>query len=415
MLDRDPHVLSWSIQLACEEVAPAPSIQRRMAELLTGAESAVVRRYLASALQRLPVEARWQLLPSLVQHVADDIDPNLPFLYWYAAETLAESNPARSMDLVSQAGPRLLPLMARRVGAIGTPEAINTLVAALSDAATADKQSVYLRGIQEGLKGKRKADLPKGWPAAFAKLKDSPNAEVRSTALAVAVTFGDPVAFDLLRKTLADAKADTSARQAALTALVDARDQQLAPILHRLVGDPALRPAAVRGLAVFDDPKTPEVLLAEYARFTPAEKRDALNTLAARPAYARAMLDAIAQKKLPAADVPAEILRQLRGLNDKALDQQIAAVWGTVRETAADRKQVMAAWQKKLTAPYQGPPDLAHGRAVYAKVCQQCHTLYGVGGKVGPDITGANRSDLGYLLENIFDPSAVIPKEYAAT
>jgi putative heme-binding domain-containing protein len=38
-----------------------------------------------------------------------------------------------------------------------------------------------------------------------------------------------------------------------------------------------------------------------------------------------------------------------------------------------------------------------------------------VGGKVGPDITGANRSDLGYLLENIFDPSAVIPKEYAAT
>jgi putative heme-binding domain-containing protein len=52
---------------------------------------------------------------------------------------------------------------------------------------------------------------------------------------------------------------------------------------------------------------------------------------------------------------------------------------------------------------------------VFARVCQQCHTLYGVGGKVGPDITGANRADLGYLLENIFDPSAVIPKEYAAT
>src|SRR5262249_35837853 len=27
----------------------------------------------------------------------------------------------------------------------------------------------------------------------------------------------------------------------------------------------------------------------------------------------------------------------------------------------------------------------------------------------------SNRSDLGYLLENIFDPSATIPKEYAAT
>src|SRR5205807_1423133 len=33
----------------------------------------------------------------------------------------------------------------------------------------------------------------------------------------------------------------------------------------------------------------------------------------------------------------------------------------------------------------------------------------------GPDITGANRQSLDYLLENIFDPSALIPKEYAAT
>jgi putative heme-binding domain-containing protein len=49
------------------------------------------------------------------------------------------------------------------------------------------------------------------------------------------------------------------------------------------------------------------------------------------------------------------------------------------------------------------------------KTCQQCHTLYGVGGKVGPDITGSNRSNLDYLLENILDPSAVIPNEYKAT
>ncbi|MCP6768768.1 hypothetical protein NL529_28395, partial [Klebsiella pneumoniae] len=42
-------------------------------------------------------------------------------------------------------------------------------------------------------------------------------------------------------------------------------------------------------------------------------------------------------------------------------------------------------------------------------------TLFAVGGKVGPELTGANRGDLNYLIENIIDPSAVIPKEYAAT
>ena len=49
------------------------------------------------------------------------------------------------------------------------------------------------------------------------------------------------------------------------------------------------------------------------------------------------------------------------------------------------------------------------------KACLSCHTLYAVGGKVGPEITGANRGSIDYLLENILDPSAVIPKEYAAT
>ena len=68
-----------------------------------------------------------------------------------------------------------------------------------------------------------------------------------------------------------------------------------------------------------------------------------------------------------------------------------------------------------LTTKPMATPDLAQGRAIFNKSCAQCHTLFGVGGKVGPDITGANRASLDYLLENILDPSAVIPKEYAAT
>ena len=49
---------------------------------------------------------------------------------------------------------------------------------------------------------------------------------------------------------------------------------------------------------------------------------------------------------------------------------------------------------------------------LFAKTCMQCHTLYGEGGKVGPDITGANRQDVDYLMVNIVDPSAVIAKDY---
>jgi putative heme-binding domain-containing protein len=75
----------------------------------------------------------------------------------------------------------------------------------------------------------------------------------------------------------------------------------------------------------------------------------------------------------------------------------------------------MAQYRKMLTTATPAKPDLALGRAIYVKSCAQCHTLFGVGGKVGPELTGSNRANLDYLLENILDPSAVIPKEYAMT
>jgi putative heme-binding domain-containing protein len=49
---------------------------------------------------------------------------------------------------------------------------------------------------------------------------------------------------------------------------------------------------------------------------------------------------------------------------------------------------------------------------MFAKTCQQCHTMFGTGGKVGPELTGSNRANLDYLLSNILDPSAVMAKEY---
>jgi putative heme-binding domain-containing protein len=38
--------------------------------------------------------------------------------------------------------------------------------------------------------------------------------------------------------------------------------------------------------------------------------------------------------------------------------------------------------------------------------------LFEVGGKVGPDLTGSNRADLDYILQNILDPNAEIPNDY---
>jgi putative membrane-bound dehydrogenase-like protein len=414
--DPSPHVRAWVIQLALDGWTKMPdAFLRKFAELAQSDPSPVVRLYLASAAQRMPLAQRWDLVERLAAHGEDSGDHNLPLMVWYAAEPLAGEDPGRALALAAKAKLPLLAFTVRRIAAAGTPESIALLVEHLGRTDESASQRTVLAGLAEALKGRRQVAMPAAWPATFAKLRAGRDADVKTLALALAVTFGDPQAFAELRGVLASADAAPARRQAALASFLGAKDPKLAPVLHKLVADQALRGSALRGLAAYDDPQTPGVILAAYPSLTTAEKRDALNTLAARPAYAAALLDAVAAKTVAATDISADVVRQLRNLRDAELNRRIGEVWGVVRDTPADRARLIAQYRRLLTSAPPVAPDAALGRAMFVKTCAQCHTLFGTGGKVGPDISGANRGDLNYLLENILDPSAVIPKEYAAT
>jgi putative membrane-bound dehydrogenase-like protein len=419
-LNDSAYVRAWALQLALEDGELSDTVVQTMAHLAKDDPSPIVRLYLAAGLQRpamlkRPALERSPILSALLSHPEDFADHNLPLMYWYALEPLGETDPERMLARASYAAkPTLLPWAARRVASAGTPEALAVVVRALDRMDDTERHRAILSGMQEALKGRRQVSMPKGWPEVFARLSSSKDAEVRRLAQSLSATFGDTAALASLRRVLADTSADLVARQNALATLAGSGDRELPPVLHKLVAASTLRGPALRALANYDDARTPGVILAILATLSGEEKRDALNTLASRAAYGKALMDGIAAKKIAANDVPAEIIRQLRNLNDASLDKRIAEVWGIVRTTPADRAKLIADWQKKLAAPAP-PPDLALGRAIFAKTCQQCHTLYGIGGKVGPDITGSNRTDVHYLLENILDPSAVIPNEYKAT
>ena len=49
---------------------------------------------------------------------------------------------------------------------------------------------------------------------------------------------------------------------------------------------------------------------------------------------------------------------------------------------------------------------------VFTSLCGACHKLYGEGGALGPDLTGGDRHKISYLLENIIDPSSIVPADY---
>ncbi len=419
--DPDPYVRGWSIQLALENSnslgGEKKSYFQALAKSAHNDSSPVVRLYLASACQRLPLAERWGIAEGLLGHAEDADDHNLPLMYWYAVEPLAGVDPPRALALALNGKiPQIVPFMVKRLAATGEKDIIALLVGGLDKASDDAGRTIFLTAIRDALKVRRQVTMPVGWPKVFERLKASTDHKVREQSASLAALFGNPQpALDLLT----DTKSDAETRALILTALTDAKYPTLAKPMQGFLGPKfegtKLRGIALRGLAAYDDPNTPQAILAQYSGFSSAEKRDARNTLASRVNFARALLDGVGAKKVPVGDVSADIVRQIRNLKNADLDKRLAEVWGVVRDTPADRAKLMASYKKMLTAASIRGPDSSLGRAVFAKTCAQCHTMFGVGGKVGPELTGSNRANLDYLLNQIIDPSATIPKEYAAT
>jgi putative membrane-bound dehydrogenase-like protein len=409
-----PHVRAWTIQLLTDDPRQKMSarVLERLAELARSDESPVVRLYLSSALARLPLEARWDLLSGLLAHSEDAADHNLPLMYWYAAEPLAEVDAPRAMRLAAEGRiPLVLSFIARRLAKIGTPEALDLVVDELGKTGDVDRQLLVLAAMSAGLQGRRQVPMPARWSKFSPSLVASSNAPVSAEATSLALVFGDPAALAKLRGVLVDKAKATGERQQALDALLGVRDPQLAATLEKLIEEPALRGAALRGLAAYDHAGAPRAILAAYSGLSLEEKRDALNTLAARVSYAAALLSAVGEKKIAATDLSADVIRQLRNHKSKELDETISKVWGTVRDSSAEKARLIAEYTR-LMKQKEPAADVSLGRAVFAKTCQQCHTLFAIGGKTGPELTGSNRANLEYLLSNVLDPSAVMAQEY---
>jgi putative heme-binding domain-containing protein len=87
-------------------------------------------------------------------------------------------------------------------------------------------------------------------------------------------------------------------------------------------------------------------------------------------------------------------------------------VWGPIDQLAGDMATAYKRYQHLLTDKAMAGADLVNGKVLFQRTCSSCHTLYGEGGKIGPDITGSNRSNLSYLLNNLIEPSSEIQDDY---
>jgi len=415
--DPDPYIRAWALQFLAEPEAALPAEALAAVEKLSAEEESLVTvRYLASMLQRLPHEQRWTIASNLLRNTFLQHDRNIIYLTWYGIEPLVESDPARFLSLGDQTGwKKIQEFILRR--AAGTDAGRNRLMTSLSKSPNAD---AYVRGAQQLLTAMAQfpgAKRPEGWEAVRDKgeaLRAKGANQVIPVLFRMGARFGDPEYFEHWRGVARNEKLPTERRVEALALLQTGGDPQLGVLARELIDVRPLRGQVITALKTDPGAKTAEVLVKRLPDLPLRLRNDAINLLATRADMAQVLLRAVDDKQVPASLISPVLLDQFERFEDENITALIDKNWSR-GASSVDLEKLAGAieeWKQKLNPKVMAKADASKGRQVYQMTCGTCHQLFGQGIALGPDLTGSNRADLGYLLENALAPSAVVGKDY---
>lgn len=412
----DEHVRAWAARLLVDGENATPAAARAFATMAAGEPSGLVLVYLASALQRITTENRWPLARALVSRSEFAGDPVLALMIWYGIEGAVADEPARALDLAAaSAMPVVVRALARRLteNLRVAREPVDRLIELAANAADKpDRTRAILGGMADALRGWHKAPMPSRWRECQPSLAASSDDQTRRLARELSAVFGDGRALEDLREIAAAPTSDLLARRQALRVLVEARAAGVLALLVELLGDRDLSPDAASGLAASDDPGFATVLIDRYPRLAPSARAAALATLCSRASFAARLLEAVAAGQIARDEIPTFELRRLDGFADPGIQERVAALWPELKATPGDKRDKLDRYRALLAPAALAQADPRGGRQRFAKACANCHVLFGQGSKIGPDLTGAQRANVEYLLENLVTPSATVPPAY---
>lgn len=417
----------WGVRLIAEPGTPSEAEAARLREMAAAEPHPRVRLELASSLPRLASDLAWALGRELVRRdaaaqldaPAPVVDPTLELVLWHVFQPLVVPHAEEASRLAFQTPfPKLSRFIGRRLASeLDEPTMRALLGVRLRESAdalahtTATPALPFLQGVADAVQGRAGRPAPEGWSDTAKRLLALAPQAVREATLTISVACQDEATLALLREEVRHA-ATPELRAHALSALSQARVPDLPELLTTALADPTLRLTALRALTAVDDERPARAALVRWRELSPAEKTAAVEALATRPATGRLLLEALAAGQVARTDISVTQARQLAALRDPELTRLLETHWGQLSAPNENKEALIAEFKARLSRPAATPPNLTHGRELFASLCGACHTLFGEGGKLGPDLTGGGRKDLDYLLRNVLDPSAVVPADY---
>src|SRR5262249_367987 len=125
-----------------------------------------------------------------------------------------------------------------------------------------------------------------------------------------------------------------------------------------------------------------------------------------RKTWALQLLEAIDAGKIDRKAVPSEVAQIILRHRQERLTELVRKHWGELKPSTSAELQKEIDRLVKVGRSGSGVPK--QGKPLFMNQCAKCHTLFGEGGKVGPDLTTYQRDDLETMMLHIVNPSAEI-------
>ncbi len=432
---KDPYIRRWAVKIAGEQYRSADALIRLSKEE-THPE---VRAQILASAKRLPAKAALPLLvsaddfrllgslPDILKAKNPDVkllDEHLSLLAWWALESKAEkereavfsflkSDPAFLQTNLFR--DHLAEKLAKRYALAGGEENFNScaeLLALTNDEALRGK---FIAGIASAFEG---AEMPK-LPESLAKALNDYMAKQSGGDLTLALRSGNADALKNALKLLSDAIASNTTRIAIAKTLAELGKQEaVMPMVAILKSSaaPSLKRGMLQAAAKFDDKRIPEALLLGWEGQIAGDKalrEDALRVMAGRKEWAQVLMNFVNEWKVPVKHFTIDIVRQLSLHKDADIDAAIDKHWKGLLVTGPTPEKKKEAERIKAVLK-TGLGDANKGKLQFTGRCAICHTLFGEGGKISPDLTGYDRSNADFWLDNIFNPSLEIREGFGA-
>ncbi len=410
----DPHVRLWTVRLLGDPGRVSAYVASKLADRAKVEPDADARSQLACSARRLPGPDCLAIVRNLANHDEDADDIHIPLLLWWAIESKAESdrdavlNLFRDKDFWSRPVVRntIAERVMRRYASSGSRKDLLTCANLLKLAPSDEDARRLMAGFEAAMAGRSLPPMPEELAEALARFEKG--------SVTLGLRRGRPEAVVEAIRVLGDDGADKGLLRRYVQILGEVSQPRAVPALLKLATrstDGALQAAALGSLQRYDSPEIASSVLASLPGMTEDIRLEAYSLLASRPGWALPFAEAVDAGKVDARAVPVEVVRRLRRSPDARLAALVAKLWGEERKVGS--AELQAEIERRSAQVRAEPGDPKKGEPIFARKCATCHTLFGKGGKVGPELTTYKRDDLDAMLLSVVNPAAEIREGYA--